>query len=125
MSAATPPIIPIFTSRGDADAFLLYPYLFNRQGEWIGWVTPQREVYSVLGYYVGNLTNDPRIIRRRTEDNRPRLKAPATPQRLRISPSVPLPKMMADLSHEMIDVLEDRPELLHTLDSGEMRQDLD
>ena len=59
------PIIPVFTSRGDADAFLCYPYLFNRQGEWIGWVTAQREVYSVLGYHVGKLTSDPRIIRRR------------------------------------------------------------
>ena len=38
---------------------------------------------------------------------------------------VPLPKMMADLSHENVDVLQDEPERLHTLDSGEMRQDLD
>jgi hypothetical protein len=44
---------------------------------------------------------------------------------LRIASVVALPKMMADLSSENIDVLEDEPERLHTLDAGEMRQDLD
>lgn len=123
---SNPVLIPIFTSRGDVNAFLLYPYLFNRQGEWIGWVTQQREVYSVLGYYVGNLTNDPRIVRKRSEDNhRPRLKTPPPPTRLRTPPHVPLPKLMADLSYETIDVLYDEPERLHTLDAGDMRQDLD
>ena len=121
---SNPIIIPIFTSRGDVSAFLVYPYLFNRQGEWIGWVTQQREVYSVLGYYVGSLTNDPRIIRKRSEDIRPRLKTPPPPARLRPPSNVPLPKLMADLSYETIDVLHDAPELLHTLDAGDMRQDM-
>lgn len=124
-TTSSPIIIPIFTSRGDVEAFLLYPYLFNRQGEWIGWVNLQREVYSVLGYYVGTLTNDPRIIRKRTENPRPRMKPPAPPTRLRTPSSVPLAKMMADLSHESIDVLGDEPERLHTRDSGDMRQDMD
>ena len=56
-------IIPIYSSRGEVEAFLVFPYLFNKSGEWIGWVTPQREVYSVRGAYVGALTNDPRIVR--------------------------------------------------------------
>jgi hypothetical protein len=41
--------IPIYNSRGEAEAFLAFPYLFNRLGEWIGWVTPDQQVYSVLG----------------------------------------------------------------------------
>ena len=49
-------IIPIYSSRGEVEAFLVFPYLYNRGGEWIGWVTPNREVYSVMGYYVGVLT---------------------------------------------------------------------
>ncbi len=57
-------IIPIYSSRGEVEAFLVFPYLFNQSGEWIGCVTSQREVYSVLGAYVGVLTNDPRIVRR-------------------------------------------------------------
>ena len=58
-------LIPVYNSKGDAEAFLEYPYLFNRNGEWVGFVSQKREVYSVLGYYVGFLTNDPRILRKR------------------------------------------------------------
>lgn len=121
----TTTIIPIFSSRGDAEAFLAYPHLFNRSGEWIGFITPQREVYSVLGYYVGTLTSDPRIIRKRSAEEKPRIRPPQAPARIRIPAMTPLPKLMGDLSHENLDVLQDEPELLHTLDSGEMRQDMD
>jgi len=118
-------IIPVFSSRGDADVFLVYPYLYNRQGEWVGFVTPGREVYSVLGYYVGTLTNDPRILRKRSQEERPRLRPPAAPGRIRIPSGNPLPRLMGDISFEMLDVLQDCPELLHTLDAGEFRPDMD
>ena len=126
MSNKQPALIPIYTSRGDAEAFLLYPYLFNRAGEWIGFVTPKREVYSVLGNFVGTLTNDPRIVSKRaTSTLKPRLKPPPIPQKVYLPATVPLPPMMADLGHSTIDVFQDAPERLHTLDSGEQRQDLD
>jgi hypothetical protein len=32
---------------------------------------------------------------------------------------------MGDLSHSLVDVLLEEPERLHTLDSGEQRQDMD
>ena len=119
-------IIPIYSSRGEAEAFLSFPYLFNRGGEWIGWVTPQREVYSVMGYYVGTLTNDPRIVRKRaTSTLKPRIQPPPNPGRISTPASVPLARLMTDLTHSLIDVLADEPERLHTLDSGELRQDLD
>ena len=126
MTDTTPRPIPIYTSKGDAEAFLLYPYLFNRTGDWIGFVNQKREVYSVLGNFVGTLTNDPRIISRRaTSTLKPRLKPPPKPEKVYLPATVPLPPMMADLSHSTIDVLLDAPERLHTLDSGEQRQDLD
>ncbi len=119
-------LIPIYTTRGEAAAFLAYPYLFNPSGEWIGFVTTQRLVYSVLGHYAGFLSKDPRILRKRSEDEmHPRLAAPPAPPRIKIPPTVPLARLMSDLSHELIDVLEDAPGRLHTIDSGEMRQDLD
>lgn len=118
-------IIPIYSSRGDAEAFLAYPYLFNRNGEWIGFISPQRDVYSVLGVYVGILTSDPRIIRKRSGEAKPRVRPPQAPPRIRIPAMTPLAKLMGDLSHENIDVLQDDPDLLHTLDSGEFRKDLD
>jgi hypothetical protein len=126
MGNTQPPLIPIYTSKGDADAFLLYPFLFNRNGDWIGFVTSKREVYSVLGEFVGTLTNDPRIVRKRaTSTLKPRLKPPPKPQKVYPPATIPLPPMMPDLSHSVIDVLLDAPELLHTTDSGENRQDMD
>ncbi|MBL8051318.1 MAG: hypothetical protein JNM46_08860 [Anaerolineales bacterium] len=119
-------IIPIYTTKGDAEAFLQYPNLFNRNGEWIGFVTPKRDVYSVLGEYVGTLTNDPRIVRKRaTSTLKPRLDPPAKPARIRLPVNIPLAPMMPELSHSVIDVLIDMPERLHTTDSGDSREDLD
>jgi hypothetical protein len=119
-------LIPVYTSKGDPEAFLAYPYLFNRSGEWIGWVTPQREVYSVLGHYVGTLTNDPRILRKRaTSTLKPNLKPPQPPKRVYPPATIPLAPLMPELTHSVIDVLLDEPERLHTLDIGEFREDLD
>ena len=118
-------IIPIYSSRGEVDAFLAFPYLFNRGGEWIGWVNSQREVYSVLGSYVGFLTNDPRIVRKRSDDAlKPRLKAPAHPGRLNTPATTPLAPLMSDLPLSLVDVLVEEPERLHTPDSGELREDI-
>lgn len=119
-------IIPIYSSRGEVDAFLSFPYLFNRGGEWIGVVTAQREVYSVLGSYVGFLTNDPRIVRKRSDDTvRPRLKVHPFEGRMSIPATIPLAPLMGDLSQSLVDVLCDEPERLHTVDTGEYRNDLD
>lgn len=119
-------IIPIYSSRGEVEAFLVFPYLFNRNGEWIGCVTAQREVYSVLGNYVGSLTNDPRIVRPRAGDlSRPRLRVSPPPGRLPTPATLPLAPLMSDLTHGLVDVLLEEPERLHTVDSGEFRDDLD
>ena len=118
-------IIPIYSSRGEVDAYLVFPYLYNRSGEWIGWVTPQREVYSVLGNYVGFLTKDPRVVRKRADDEtHPRLKVPPAPRRLNIPAQTPLAPLMADLTQSLVDVLAEEPERLHTVDTGELRDDL-
>jgi hypothetical protein len=119
-------LIPIYTTKGDPEAFLEYPYLFNRIGDLIGWVNTRREVYSVIGYYVGYLGNGPRILRKRaTSTLKPRQTPPSPPKRVYLPANIPLPPMMSELSSSTIDVLLDEPERLHTLDVGEMREDLD
>jgi hypothetical protein len=60
-------LIPIYTSRGDMEAYLAYPYIYNKQGEWVGWVSPERKIYSVHGHYVGWLADGPRILRKLAE----------------------------------------------------------
>ena len=119
-------VIPVYTSRGDAEAFLVYPYLYNRLGEWIGWVTAERQVYSILGYYVGELTAEPRILRKRfTASLKSRKSPPSQPPHLVVPATIPLAPMMADLRFGVEDVLLEEPERLHTMDGGELRQDLD
>lgn len=119
-------LIPIYTTKGDAEAFLHYPYIFNRNGEWIGFAAPNRDVYSVIGLYVGTLTNDPRILRKRADDSdHPRVIPPRKPPKASLPATIPLPPMMPELTHSLIDILLDEPERLHTTDSGESVQDMD
>jgi hypothetical protein len=118
--------IPLYTSRGDAEAYLVYPNLFNRQGEWIGFVTPQREVYSVLGRYVGKVTDDRRIVRKRvTSTFKPDRTPPPRPGRISLPAMAALAPLMSELTVSYMDVLLEEPELLHTIDAGEFRQDMD
>lgn len=119
-------MIPVYTSQGDLGAYLLYPYLYNPQGEWIGFVTPKRDVYSVLGNYVGTFTDDRRILRKRSYDySKPRLTPPPPPKRITVPAMAPLAPLMAELSYTMIDVLLDEPERLSTIDHDELREDMD
>ena len=121
-----PKPLAIYTTKGDAAAFLVYPYLYNQMGDWIGWVTPEREVYSVLGYYVGKLASPLRILRKRADDsNHKQLPPPAKPSRMPPPATVPLPPMMPEIGFDTIDVLMEEPERLHASDAGDLRQDMD
>lgn len=119
-------LIPIYTTPGDCSAVMVFPFLFNLQGEWIGFVTPKREVFDVDGLYVGWITAEPRILRKRVSaDGLKRIDPPERPKRIRPPGTVPLPPMMAELPFSVIDVLDEEPERLHTLDSGELKEDMD
>jgi hypothetical protein len=118
--------IPIYTTLGDWSALLVFPYLYNTLGEWIGCVTPDRQVFDVNGIYVGWLTVEPRILTRRIHDDQlQRIDPPDPPERIRPPANVPLPPMMAELPFEIIDVLEETPGRLHTTDAGELKEDMD
>lgn len=117
--------IPIYTTPGDWEALLVFPYLFNQMGEWIGWVTPDRQVYDVDGVYVGWLSEEPRVLRKRIYDEPlPRKTPPPAPDKIRPPATVPLPPMMAELPFEIIDVLDEEPRLLHTTDAGDLKEDM-
>jgi hypothetical protein len=119
-------IIPIYSSRGDAEVFLQYPPLYNRLGEWVGVVTPLKEVYSVLGFYVGYISKDQRILRDRFLRNlKPNIQPPQPPVRVMPPATIPLAPLMSELMYSTIDVLLEEPERLHALDTGDLREDLD
>jgi hypothetical protein len=119
-------LIPIYTTPGDLGAFMVYPFLFNSYGEWIGFVQPNKDVYSVLGYYVGYLADGPRILRKRSYSfDKPRVDAPTIPGKIKVPATVPLPPMMSEISLSIVDVLDEEPEKLSTIDFDGMRQDMD
>jgi hypothetical protein len=119
-------LIPIFSSRGEAKAYLAYPYLYNLLGEWIGWVASNQKVYSVYGHYVGILTKEPRILRKREWDfSEERHPSPPPPLPIRPPHRVPLAPLMAELAQNTIDVLEEAPHLLPPIDFGDLREDMD
>jgi len=119
-------LIPIYTSRGDLGAFLLYPFIYNIQGEWIGWITAKREVYSVHGHYVGILDKDSRILRKREWSyNHKRISPPFQPPRIRPPAHAPLAPLSPEIPLNMIDVLLDDPDLLPSIDYGDLREDMD
>lgn len=121
-----PRIIPIYTTRGDFGAYLVYPHILNRNGDWIGWITPDRLVYSIYGHYVGYLDNGPRILRKASDGyNQPRRIAPPPPQKIQLPVTVPLAPMMPELKMGVIDVLEESPELMPSIDLGELKEDMD
>lgn len=119
--------IPIYNTRGDLEAYLVYPYLYDRQGEWIGWISPDRQVYSVHGHYVGWLAEGPRVLRR-VADGFDRGRIVITPPAdlfITVPSLAPLAPLMSELTHGVIDVFMDAPELLPSVDFGELREDLD
>jgi hypothetical protein len=119
-------LIPIYTTCGEVGAFLRYPYLFNAQGEWIGWVTSDRQVFSVHGHYVGYLSDDPRILRKESSGYLlPRQSPPPAPEPVRPPATVPLAPMMRELTAGTFDVLEEAPELMPSVDFGDLREDMD
>lgn len=118
-------LIPIYTTRGDVGAFLSFPYIFSITGDWIGWVTPDQNVYSVYGQWIGLMTRDLRIIRNR--DGRlqeQRRVPPLPPEPIRVPVNLPLAPQMGEIATQMMDVLDEAPELLPAMDTGEMHEDI-
>jgi hypothetical protein len=114
-------------TNGDIGAFLVYPYIFNCEGEWIGWISTDRFVYSTHGHYVGWLAEGPRILRKLSDSyTRSRIDI-IPPFTFRIKPPAisPLAPMMPELTFSELDVLLDRPDMLPPVDFGESREDMD
>jgi hypothetical protein len=120
-------LIPIYNSRSDLEAYLVYPYIYSKQGEWIGWVSLDKKIYSVHGHYVGWLSDGPRILRKISDDYCSQKIIIKPPETMTISPLaiIPLAPLMPELSFGTIDVLLEQPDLLPSIDFGEHREDMD
>jgi hypothetical protein len=115
---------PLYNTHGDCAALLISSYIFNRSGEWIGWVASENMVYDVDGIYVGWLSDEMRILRKRSNVSEERREPPNPPGRIRAPATIPLPPLMPELPYSIIDVLDEQPERLHTIDTGELKEDM-
>jgi hypothetical protein len=114
---------PIYRSDGEWVGVYENGHVFNVDGEWIGFVNG-REVFDPTGRYLGFLSDDKRLLRKRTLSRRPpRLKPPARPPRQRMPISMPLAPLMRELPHQIIDVFEEYPDKLMYV--SETRPDMD
>jgi hypothetical protein len=99
----------VFDSHGEWHATLLNNCLWDARGDYIGFVRgANHDVYTVYGEWIGNLSPDGRIVRKRVTNRQVMLKIrklpPPKPNNL--PPRAPLPPMTADLGYHYIDVLE-------------------
>lgn len=117
-------MIPIYRSDGEWVAVYDKGNVFNVDGEWIGFVVG-REVFDTGGSYLGFLSDDQRLLRKRTRPvDRPIMNPPSViPQRMKLPTAVPLPPMFPALPHQIIDMFEEFPEKLSYV--SETRPDMD
>lgn len=111
----------IYTTDEEYAAFFIYPYIFNVNSEWIGFLTPNKDVYNIDGGYVGYLTDEPRILRKGSESDKPNFPPPPPPRPVKGRTSMSLSPMMSDLAFGVIDVLQDEPNKLYTQDMAHTR----
>lgn len=97
---------PIYRTDGAWVAVYKDGHLFNIDGEWIAFIIG-REAYDTLGDYLGFLSDDRRLLRKRNPgDKGERKTPPSAPTRPKIPASMPLAPMMRELPFHIIDVFE-------------------
>jgi hypothetical protein len=103
---------PIYRTDGEWVAVYYEGNIFNIDGEWIGFVVG-REVFDTGGLYLGFLSDDRRLLRKRSRPiDKPHLEPPARPPRPKIPATMPLVALLASLPYQIIDLFEEYPEKL-------------
>jgi hypothetical protein len=82
-------------------------------------------VWTVSGEWIGQLSRDGRILRKRATPRRPlRKDLPPRPTKPENLPArAPLPPMMAMLTYDIVDVLEEEPDIFKRI--SDARPDMD
>ena len=103
---------PIYRTDGEWVAVYHKGHVFNVDGEWLGFVRG-RDVYDPGGRYLGYLSDDRRLLRKRSRPtDKPRLQPLPRPERPNIPASMPLAPMLSSLPYQIIDMFEEYPEKL-------------
>ena len=103
-------------------------YLYDTRGEWIACLVRKegegkqgKEIYTRDGMYVGFLSDDGRVLRERSRNQRPLRPVPAAIPKITPPSSVPLPPLFAELPWNLVDVFEEEPEVFKYV--SELRPD--
>lgn len=114
----------IYDTYGDWQATKIGEFLFSTRGEYLGYLE-DGEVYKRDGEWLGQLSKDGRILRKRTARRRTLHPnpPPAPPKPEKLPARAPLPPMMAELNYSTIDVLEEEPDVFKRV--SDLRPDLD
>jgi hypothetical protein len=113
----------IYSTAGDLEATRFGDYIFDLRGEWVAW-TDGSEVFTCDGEYVGFLSRDHRILRKRVKPSLPlRDDIPPYPGKPDLPARAPLPPMFAELSYSEVDMFEWDPDVFRR--TSDLRPDLD
>jgi hypothetical protein len=114
----------VYDTRGDWYATKVGDYLYNVRGDYIGFFEDD-EVFKRDGEWLGRLSRDGRILRKRTARRRDLHPNPPQkpPKPDKLPPRAPLPPMMAELDFSTIDVLDEDPDIFKRI--SDLRPDLD
>ena len=107
----------VYNTSGDWLATAVGPHVFDSRGEYIGF-TEGVSVYTRDGEWIGDLSKDGRILRKRTGKTKPLHPNPIPKPQTKPSTlpgRAPLPPQNADIGYDMIDVLEEDPEVFKRL----------
>lgn len=116
-------MIQIYRSDGEWVAVYEKGHIFNVDGEWLGFVVG-REVFDTGGSYLGFLSDDKRLLRKRTRPLEMQIfDPPRRPEAPIIPAAMPLAPMFRSLPHQIIDMFEEYPEKLSYI--SETRPDME
>jgi len=121
------PIKPqfIYNTSGDWMATLVGQHIFDSRGEYIGFVEGT-SAYTRDGEWVGDVSKDGRVLRKRTGKTKPLHPNPLakpTTKPSNLPGRAPLPPQTGDIGYDLIDVLEEDPEVFKRL--SDRRADMD
>ncbi len=114
----------IYDTHGDWQATRIEQYIFDGRGEYIGFLEG-RAVYTRDGEWVGDLSKDGRILRKRAGAKKPlntNFPIKPTQKKSDLPGRAPLPQQMAEIGYDTIDVLEENPEVFKRL--SDRRKDI-
>jgi hypothetical protein len=114
----------IFDTHGDWQATRMGNLLFDTRGEYIGFVV-ETDVYKADGEWVGQISRDNRIVRKRAGQRKPAIPNPPAkpPKPTNLPARAPLPPMPSELSYDIIDVMEEDPEIFKRV--SDLKKDMD